>query len=449
MAIQEIQRKGGWGSQLGAAFGKGLAEQIPKEVDRYRLSSGLKDIGQNPAATPYEQMSQFLSVPGMTPEKAQMLFPYLQNQMAKREQANRQQIQNSPRGQQPSGVQGQPQLQQKGSQALPAQNQQTTRQSALIEEQEIPSIVTPELTEAGQRVYTPRPQEDIKEEAARLSLEEPSSYATVDDAEREILKREAAKEGEILAGQKRYENARKLQTDVDQSFEKALGDYESKLPGEINQKLRKKAYEDVINGKASASQAGLKYGEQALNLSKDLDKVTSLGAESWLNQDPEDIMKSVQTLSKPFVDAGLGTLFADQVIADFGASPQVAYQMVYPIQKDKEINNYISGLKNRKQKVPLPLLGKGLYTKNIDKITQNISEMLSEDSSLLATSLALDERGYSGKQFLDDIQSRYENGELGLYAHQVEELKRPHKRRGTLGDFWLFGTKGVKPVERR
>lgn len=447
MAIQEIQRKGGLTSQLGAVLGKGLAEQIPKEVDRYRLSSGLNQIGQNPAATPYEQMSQFLSVPGMTPEKAQMLFPYLQNQLAKREQANRQQRQPQQRFQQGGqGVPtGQTPLQQKG---IPAQQSTQDAQSALMEE-DLPAFVTPELTEAGQKVYTPPSQEDIKAQAAQLSLEEPATYPTVEDAEREILKREAAKESQIISGQKQYERARQLQSDVDASFQKATDDFEAKIPGEITEVLRKKAYRDVISGKESASQAGMKYGKQALELSKDLGKIKALGSESWLNQDPDDIMRSTQTLAKPFVDAGLGNVVADEVIADFGVSPQVAYQMLYPIQKDREINNYVAGLKDRKQKEPLPLLGKPAYTKNLDKITQNISEMITENTSLLATSLALDEKGYSGKQFLDDLQSRYENGEIGLYAHQVEELKRPHKRRETLGDFWLFGTKGIKPLERK
>lgn len=445
MAIQEIRRKGGLGAQLGAAFGQGLAEQLPKEVERHRLASGLNQIGQNPAATPYEQMSQFLSVPGMTPEKAQMLFPYLQNQMAKREQANRQQNQNAPKVQQPSGIQTQPQLQPKG---LPAQQAIPDDQAAVMEE-EIPAFVTPELTEAGQKVYTPPSQEDIKAQAAQLSLEEPATYPTVEDAEREILKREQAKESQIVSGQKQYERARQLQLDVDSAFQKASGDFEAKIPGEITEMLRKKAYRDVISGKDSASQAGMKYGKQALELSKDLSKIKALGGESWLNQDPDDIMRSTQALAKPFVEAGLGNLVADEVIADFGVSPQVAYQMLYPIQKDREINNYIAGLKDRKQKEPLPLLGKEPYAKNIDKITQNISEMITENTSLLATALALDERGYAGKQFLDDIQTRYENGELGLYAHQVEELKRPHKRRETLGDFWLFGTKGIKPVTRK
>lgn len=43
--------------RIGSNLGKGLAEQLPKEVERGRLSSALKDLGERQGQTPFQQFS--------------------------------------------------------------------------------------------------------------------------------------------------------------------------------------------------------------------------------------------------------------------------------------------------------------------------------------------------------------------------------------------------------
>ena len=72
-----------FGSSFGQGLGQGLSEQIPKEANRYRLSEGLKSLGQQnlQGSNPFDLLSKLSSVPGMTPEMMQYALPLLQQQM--------------------------------------------------------------------------------------------------------------------------------------------------------------------------------------------------------------------------------------------------------------------------------------------------------------------------------------------------------------------------------
>ena len=70
--------QGSLAGRLGSGLGQGLAEQIPKEVDRYRLAQGLKNIQQTKNASPIDQLSQ-LYRSGASPEQINQIIPYLRN----------------------------------------------------------------------------------------------------------------------------------------------------------------------------------------------------------------------------------------------------------------------------------------------------------------------------------------------------------------------------------
>jgi len=87
-------------SMAGQGFGQGLGEQIPKEAEHYRLSQGLKNLGQQKNLTPMEYATQAASIYGMTPEMQRQF-----GQLA-REQGNRNAYRNL--GNQGNQGQGQP-----------------------------------------------------------------------------------------------------------------------------------------------------------------------------------------------------------------------------------------------------------------------------------------------------------------------------------------------------
>ncbi len=60
--------------RIGSGIGKGLAEQLPKEIERGRLAEGLqqfeKDAGN---LSPLQQAARLFAIPGLTPQMAQAL----------------------------------------------------------------------------------------------------------------------------------------------------------------------------------------------------------------------------------------------------------------------------------------------------------------------------------------------------------------------------------------
>src|SRR6478752_4229054 len=58
--------------RVGTGFAKGLAEQVPKEIERNRLSSGLKAFEQeHQNLNPMQQLARLSAIPGITPQTIQ------------------------------------------------------------------------------------------------------------------------------------------------------------------------------------------------------------------------------------------------------------------------------------------------------------------------------------------------------------------------------------------
>jgi hypothetical protein len=49
--------------RLGASIGRGLSEQVPQEIERTRLASGLKDLDANSSGmTPFQRLSKLSDI---------------------------------------------------------------------------------------------------------------------------------------------------------------------------------------------------------------------------------------------------------------------------------------------------------------------------------------------------------------------------------------------------
>ena len=58
--------------RVGAGIGRGLSEQLPQEIERGRLSAGLKQFEQESAnLTPMQQLARLSAIPGITPQMIQ------------------------------------------------------------------------------------------------------------------------------------------------------------------------------------------------------------------------------------------------------------------------------------------------------------------------------------------------------------------------------------------
>jgi len=66
--------------QIGGAMGKGLAEQIPKEAERYRLRQGLEDLENTPNLSRFQKLARLGTLPGTSPTLIQGLSNLMQTE---------------------------------------------------------------------------------------------------------------------------------------------------------------------------------------------------------------------------------------------------------------------------------------------------------------------------------------------------------------------------------
>jgi hypothetical protein len=67
--------------RIGTGIGKGLAEQVPKEIERSRLASGLKDFEkESENLNPIQQLARISAIPGVTPQMIQSFQELAKNQ---------------------------------------------------------------------------------------------------------------------------------------------------------------------------------------------------------------------------------------------------------------------------------------------------------------------------------------------------------------------------------
>ena len=88
--VQVIDRQGG-AAGFGQAFGQGLSDQIPKEVEHYRLSQGLKRLGEEKNLSPLEFATKAYGIKGITPQMVDSLgqLARYQNQVSGYKEANK------------------------------------------------------------------------------------------------------------------------------------------------------------------------------------------------------------------------------------------------------------------------------------------------------------------------------------------------------------------------
>lgn len=86
MSIQILPREGTAASNIGAGLGQGLAQQLPEEIKRYRIKSGLESLAnQKGNISSYSLIGQLASIPGLDPGLIGVLAPALQKELAYRQ----------------------------------------------------------------------------------------------------------------------------------------------------------------------------------------------------------------------------------------------------------------------------------------------------------------------------------------------------------------------------
>ncbi len=470
--------------RIGEALGNSLSETVPKEIERHRLASGLKDFEQShESLTPMQQMARLLAIPGITPQGVQSMGELAKQgntraAYARSAQAQQAQQQQEPQAspdlqrqqfgqlmeQQAQAQQGQPgrAMQQ---QAQPAQ--QEPQQRGQLQQQQAPQQQMQPLQadEFGQpqivptnpleeRNLTPSPWTPEKRDA-RISKyinqgfpPEEAQKLAADDESRQMADAAAYKQrNEELKGI-RTEAKTELDARIKQKLQKSgEGVYED-LSGKLINDLNRGMERDLrLNPKASVADVAEKWSNKALRIAKNKTKANKLiqttGSENFIKGKSE--INKLKEFGEIMREEGASDDFFNLLQSKGGTSPQGAAQFAY--RPTEKVAKYISNFKG----TPSISTGTGRFGVRSDRVNPmedsrraaiELQPLIKDGDSLLAIAreMSLHYPDFDQTEFFEQMSE--DKDKISLNERQRDEIAEGAQDiTPTWGDFFLTGFK--------
>lgn len=427
--VQIINQEPSLAGRIGKGFGKGLAEQVPHEINRYRLSQGLQNLSREDFSqkSPLEQLAAIYNVPGMTPELAAQAQQQIQNRQFF--------------GNQPTGVQAE------RRQVAAPQNLAQTEAKVLKEdvENEVPS-----LSEKSANYGIPLQATEIEQKARDEYLQNPQRFRSyqeyIDYAQKQDDKRvekERAFEARQLEADKLFDTALQEVLQKQNTFKDLPGDTQRML------KNRVKGLVDAGKSPAQASQEVLKDVLPLVRARNDV--AESTGIFTTLRMDPKQVRSRLENARDIYKKTNSLRIFRDDLIAQ-GMDDAYANYLAYPVKEHKEINNMISSLpKVKPAYFTSPTaeegkMGKQKKTKSEADLAKEIAPLLDSRDSILSIALALKGRGYDGTEFINQLDALEKSKQIELNDRQKDELSKDRRLKPNLSDIHIFSKSGLDPL---
>ena len=415
--MQVIQRKQSVFGALGKGLGEGIANHIPKEIERSRLASGLKALGEKQGLTHFQQFAELAGIPGISPQAIQTGGQILrQLDMLQ-------------------GAQNQVPQSQQQFDAIRNQQQQNP--------QNIPKgVVGTENTQAALQPAIPKNLSQLQSRAGELNKENPKLYPDYPTA----FEGAKTEDQQLIAQNQAKITGRGIQKGVESDIREGLKKLQSaanaKVPDNVYQKIEDEAIDAVRNGKDELT-AGKNARDKLDAISRDYQAVSNLGnAATLIASNPKEITTAINSLREKFKANGDLENFADALVARNNLSNEYAHAKAMP--PPQNISKMIKDLPLLKPKFEA-VAGGGLGVRGINKkeqtektqdIIKKIAPLMGKDDSPLAIGNALTDRGYDSqlwKKYLLENKDK-----LNLSQSQVRELEKVDKiGQGFLNDWFL------------
>lgn len=449
--VQVIEQSDRFG-KIGKSFGEGLAEQIPKEIDRYRLSSGLRDLERDsPNLTRSQQYLRAASIPNIPPQVLQGLPPLLREQNQINDYRNAAGQNTGQGGVAPLGPSG----------PMPAgpgnvlETPGATRANVAGATKEAPiegsgeGIVNknptspgmqlrPEWTQDQRNAYVGNLTRDFPNtpipELQAMAREAEQSYRSQPLTEQEELTRQ---QGVRTAARNEYERVLQLLSHKDLS--RVIAD----VPGEVqNREMKRMEKELKRNPNTTMEKEADKAARRSLHFIETGDTVKAIANQGMFDADNSVRLKKLKEAGKTYGDYGYQKTYYQNLQktkndGGLDLSPGKAASIAYPVS-DK-LDSVINAIPKQGGKHSINAENR---EKQARSVAIKVQDALTKDQSLLAImeKIKSKDRFFDENSFWDEMG---QNREI-LSPEQLTELST--NRRGlvpTWGDFWLFPGLGV------
>lgn len=435
--------------RLGQGIGQGLAEQVPKEIERNRLASGLKQFSEKSAnLSPMQQYAELLAIPGITPQAIQTF-----GELAKQQNIRNAYAQTRKGGREREQViEPEKKITEVKFANLPenklTSKQQKEKQEAPVRSDEFnqPKII--EENPIRTEVLPPKPwtQERFDDEVAEDLNRFPNS--TLDESFNRVKQKEARELAMPEAELRRDSYLRETQDRVHDKFRKQLElklqksgpETFSDITGEMQSNLLKTLDRD-LKTKPKSSEDGIidQWTTKALDLAKtkkDLEKFAKRDFLDVINPAKKhESLQRLKSFQKIFAETGNNEEFYNRLKSDLNLSAKAAASIAYPL--NKSLQEFVKKIPSS----PSEFSFDDLKAADVARKTAIEAEKYLKDknTSILSLMKALSDKDpfFDKQSFLDQI--RDDQDDLGLQGFQKRELEEGV---GDIypnwGDIWLL-----------
>ncbi len=396
MAFQSIPQST-FASGFGAGVGQGLSEQLPKEIERGRLSEGLKNLGEGfEGLTPVEQISKLVSIPGMNAQTAMQFIPYIQQAQARKALAARAQQAQEMNRSQPSGA-----------------NVQSPSGSYLERSQQPDYLVAP----------TPQ-----SVDALANDLVQAGAYVDANEA------RAAAEQrlNSQYSSDQSQEQKKQLGKNLLDEFIRDTG---TDISGEARKRFENQASDLMLVGGKNPQQMAKEMNDKLLDFSKAQTELKTLASSYSFAKRRKPVQESIQHTREQYKKLGILDQFEKDLQSIFDYTPEVASQFAFPTNQIPNVNQEFKKLKDRDVKPITYSLARKDLAAVPNEFVNNIINNWSPDVGIKGLARDLELKGYSGDDLLNKL--RMFSGTEKFTPRQERELIKPMSSRRALGDVWL------------
>jgi hypothetical protein len=413
--MAQIIKQGNIFGRLGSGIGKGLAEQLPKEIERGRLSHGLKELGEKKGLTTFQQFAELAGIPGITPQGIQTGGELLKQQG----------MLNGAQG-------GKTRDEQAFNEIRNARNVNPSSETK--------GLIGTENTQAALQPAIPKSLSDLQNRAAELNQQNPGLYPDYQTAFNAATVEDQQRLGQNAAQQAARQSQKGVETDIRKELRGLQSAANAKVPDNVYQKVENKALEAIRNGSKDELTAAKDSRDELDAISRDYAQIDSFGNLTLPASNPKQVKSSINSLRQKFKANDDLENMADAFVGRNGLSNEYAYYLAKP--PTGEINDTIKKIPNIKIPLALGAIGyKGTNTpaqkaEKTQSVIQNIAKMLNKNDSPLAIGYELNKKGYDSQEWRDYLIKNKD--ELNLSQSQIRELGKVDKAsQGFLNDFWL------------
>lgn len=419
--------------RIGKGIGQALSEQLPKEIERGRLSAGLKKLEQEKDIDPFQFFTRAATIPGVSPQLLHSLA-----ELSKQRLKNR-------------AFEGY------GGAPSPDQQIEALKKDIIPsgEPTGIPSVTKPAGTQAAQETFIPRDlQTEIIPAAIAAFQANPARFHN--DIE-EAIAFEQSKDVNRQQVNQAFREQRRSQLEVQ---DRALADFRdyltkrninSEKKGSINiprnelEPLEQQLINSILpesegGGGLTEEQAARHYEKLADKIARDYSSLRSKGSLKKYVNAPSNVLKELEPIRKEFEKRGMSENFADELVNVLNVNPRRAYSITYKLPKDspvvKELDRLPSYLEKVREAGPRANL---TPTSQTEKLAPLFADLVGKNSPL-AVADALASKGYDPDIFLDYIVDHQED--LGLDERQIREIGKSRSSVGALGNIYYQAMKG-------